>query len=408
MRVIHLIHITTAFAAVAALSSCGQTGGLPGLSCSQGSTWQTVDDFAPSGDTNIEGFGTTADTNDGIYVIGQIVDSGSNTHWVVRVSSDRGATWKTGDDYQLDSSQSTYPGGIAADFSGGVYAVGNPYDGSGASHWTVRKSTDGGTTWTGVDDVLDASANSAIYRPSVGLNVFGELQTGNDPWTSRKSNDSGSTWTNEDSFDLSSNGAQAVSATVDLSGNIYAAGFASDSGDVSHWIVRKSTDGGATWSTVDDFQVSSSQGSSANSIGTDPQGSLFVVGNGSDSGSKQYWIVRKSTDGGSTWSTIRQIQQHGQNAGASGVGFDHLGNIWVSGEAEDSSSNTQWLVETSSDGGTTWTASDSFAYSGSAGTGQSGEAQGFTFTPTGDLYVTGQVTLTDSSTRWVTRKLACL
>src|SRR5439155_17629554 len=61
-----------------------------------------------------------------------------------------------------------------------------------------------------------------------------------------------------------------------------------------YWYVRRSLDGGATWSTVDAYA-----GGQAKGIGADAPGNIYAVGaNGS------HWIVRKSTNGGASWATV--------------------------------------------------------------------------------------------------------
>jgi len=88
--------------------------------------------------------------------------------------------------------------------------------------------------------------------------------------------------------------------TIDSSGNILVAGRRRDKGE-AHWIVRKSTTGSAgSWTNVDDYQYNSTSLSEANAITTDPSGAIFVTGIAT--ASINHWVVRKSLDGGSTWS----------------------------------------------------------------------------------------------------------
>jgi hypothetical protein len=57
------------------------------------------------------------------------------------------------------------------------------------------------------------------------------------------------------------------------------------------WYVRRSLNGGVTWSTVDTYL-----GGSARGIGADGAGNVYVVG--SNAG---HWIVRRSNNGGGSW-----------------------------------------------------------------------------------------------------------
>ncbi|HEU0038049.1 MAG TPA: hypothetical protein VFR76_02130, partial [Verrucomicrobiae bacterium] len=81
-------------------------------------------------------------------------------------------------------------------------------------------------------------------------------------------------------------------------------------GTALEWTVRRSTNGGATWTTVDTF-VLPSTGSSiyraeARGIGADALGNLYVVGRAAAQykGSGYFhWVVRKTANGGASWTT---------------------------------------------------------------------------------------------------------
>lgn len=117
--------------------------------------------------------------------------------------------------------------------------------------------------------------------------------------------DGGSTWAVIDDYQLATNeSAGAIKVFIAPNGTVYAVGGAVDSSDSQHWIVRKSTNNGATWTTADDYRYLSTA-SAANDIGVDSMGNIYVVGDGSNA---TFWIVRKSTDSGITWTTIDTFQ----------------------------------------------------------------------------------------------------
>ncbi len=65
------------------------------------------------------------------------------------------------------------------------------------------------------------------------------------------------------------------------------------------------------WTTVQDFQYKSQTlYSGALDVTTDSKGTIYVAGFGADddsgTGSEKSTVIQKSTDGGSTWETIRQ------------------------------------------------------------------------------------------------------
>ncbi len=91
----------------------------------------------------------------------------------------------------------------------------------------------------------------------------------------------------------------AFAVGTDALGNLYVAGRASDtSGNLSsyHWIVRKSTNGGNSWTTVDDYQLPANYSGEAHAFATDANGNLFVAGYAITS-TNAYWIVRESVGG---------------------------------------------------------------------------------------------------------------
>jgi len=170
-------------------------------------------------------------------------------------------------------------------------------------------------------------------------------------WVVRRSTNGGSTWATVDTFALSS-GYQAVASGIgaDALGNIYVAGYGNASAGKgakavtsSHWLVRKGTNGGSSWTTVDNFQLSSGADSQAKSFAADSQGNLYVAGYGDTSGGS-HWIVRKNPGGTGTWSTdddFRYLSTY--DALPFAMAANATGNVFVGGSAY-SGFDTHWLV----------------------------------------------------------------
>jgi hypothetical protein len=128
--------------------------------------------------------------------------------------------------------------------------------------------------------------NQLGVDPSSG-NLFSAMYSG---WLS-KSADSGTNWTVADTFV-----GDASSFAADDAGNLYVAGRATDSAGQDHWVVRKSTDHGQTWATVDNYP-NASPGKIHSIPGTN--GGLFVVGyriTGSGANTTYAWIIRRSRE----------------------------------------------------------------------------------------------------------------
>lgn len=115
-------------------------------------------------------------------------------------------------------------------------------------------------------------------------------------------------WRTVDDFQLApGQRAEPQRVWVAPNGDVYVVGFAEQSSAGfptildGHWIVRKSSDLGQTWATVRDFKLSGSSSaffdtSIARNVRQAPNGDIFVVGQAGD-GSSFHWIVERSTNG---------------------------------------------------------------------------------------------------------------
>jgi hypothetical protein len=141
------------------------------------------------------------------------------------------------------------------------------------------------------------------------------------------------TWQTVDDS-LSADGFDAVAQAMgrDPFGNVYAAGYAVLNANYDFVAaIKKSGDGGATWSVIDNF----SQGESTPSyeylgIASDAAGILYAAGAGNIG-----WFVRQSLDSGVTWQTVDNI-----GGAARAVASDAAGNVYVAGDA-----NSAWIVQ---------------------------------------------------------------
>jgi len=139
---------------------------------------------------------------------------------------------------------------------------------------------------------------------------------------------------------------------------LVSAGYAKmTGGSTKVWIARLSQDGGGTWTTVDAYSKNIAYDSAAQSAVIASDGTLYVAGIGKDV-SGGFWTVRKSTDSGTTWSTVRSNQfQPGYDSIAKTMAIGSTGNVYAAGTA-GSSTAYLWRIEYSSDAGSTWTSVD--------------------------------------------------
>jgi hypothetical protein len=108
-----------------------------------------------------------------------------------------------------------------------------------------------------------------------------------------------------------------------------------------YWTVRKSANGGASWSTVDASILSSSGFSIANAFAADANGNLFVGGAAYSSSGSQ-WLVRENPGGTGAWQTVDTFQ-YGKGAqpyAVIGAGV----NVFTAGYAIDAAGARHWIV----------------------------------------------------------------
>jgi hypothetical protein len=315
-----------------------------------GNSWSLVDDSAMPGFAVQYSTKIISDAAGNLYVAGLYHDlSLGGEHWIVRRSSDAGATWTTVDDFDAgtDDSGQFPPTGIAVDAAGDVYVVGysNPHVASTTHAWTVRKGV-GGTSFSTVDLLATRGRPRAIFvHPTAGLLVAGDTaivyrNQVSSAWMVRRSTNGGSTWSTIDVYQLSSGyNAAANDVAADALGNIYVVGSgnkASGGAVTTHWILRMSTNGGTSFGTVDDFGTSAK----AQQFARTPNGDLFTAGSTLVYGGDNQVIVRKSAGGTGAWTTIDTFTRAGywntearsMVANASGSLFLGIGSesgLWV-------------------------------------------------------------------------------
>jgi len=117
-----------------------------------------------------------------------------------------------------------------------------------------------------------------------------------------------------------------------------------------HWIVPESTDFGANWKTVDDYQYEKGQLSYANAVLIDSGGSIYVGGTGRISKYQNPWLVRISSDGGKSWSISDEFKYNADNVKDDtaddvvvAMGLDERGNPMALGDVYGSPSR-RWIL----------------------------------------------------------------
>ncbi|HSZ58870.1 MAG TPA: hypothetical protein VK797_24735 [Tepidisphaeraceae bacterium] len=338
------------YAAGYAQDSSGRTHGIVREKLAGSANWSTIEDYISG---TLATFKAIAIDGAGdVYVGGGAKDSSGNEQWIVLEKPASSGSFSVVDSYATSGGSDV--AGLAIDASGNVYAAGQTVVTTGGKKptttycWTVRKQTGGQGAFGTVDNSISSTsptaaafgATSIPNGASAGLYIVGQAAGGN--WVVRKSSNAGATWTTVDSFlyNPSVNGDTATAVTGDGAGNLYVVGHGNSSTS-THWLVRESSNGGSSWSTVDDFQDGGSS-NGAFAVGTDLAGNVYVVGSGKDSSGGYHDLIRSNAGG--SWATVSDLATTVASS-AAGFAVDPSGNLYSATRAADSTPVDHWIVQ---------------------------------------------------------------
>lgn len=374
--------------------------------------WETVDDFQAIAGQGARGahVGTDA-TGTAIFTVGTAVTGTDGTmSAIINRSTDGGSNWEVVDQYSLGAGAAAAYGAFAADAGNRIlYAGGGMSDGT-AGHWIVRQSHDGGSAWTTSDNFqyapgkasactdLAADGQGTVY--AVGRVTKANGATGG--WAVRKS-ENGGAWATVDIQDGTTSGAGsylgALAVATHPNGSVFVVGALLQKGEAV-WTVRRSTNRGATWTTVD--ATSPKQGRArAQAIAVDNTGIIYVVGY-----VNSFWVVRRSAGGGAagTWVPVETAMRYAAAVGVTTVRrSDNLpDDVYVAGYALENPSNVgHWLVRKAEAGGTSFMFTDDYLMVA----GLPAAPDAITHDAAGNLFATGYARDTAGTSHWITRKL---
>lgn len=389
-------------------------------------TWETIDDAA--GATGEGVYKVTSDSAGNIFAAGYVRDATERYHAVIMKSSDSGATWATVIDYPAVNDLSA-PNGpfagftsiVSADVGGERHLVATgthrrlPNPGY-RSVWMTIRSRDGGATWETLDEYLppfpssmpprdvavDANGNHYI----VALVKDQEAGNGNSHWLIRKGQvtSGGMTWSMVGDFSYADGwdysyghgfAADGPSRVVCVGSSVFVAGSGANS-----WIVRKSSNGGSTWQVVDTYQYGKNLKSHAFDVAADSAGNVYVAGYGQKLGTR--WIVRRLASGGTKWSTVDDFRLSGGSyAEGKGIAIDSNNNVHVTGMAAFSQGKGNWVTRQRSAATGAWSTIDTFSLAAVQDTA----GRSITADPSGNLFAAGSGTDAEGvSHGWLVRR----
>ncbi|WII71668.1 sialidase family protein [Bdellovibrio sp. 22V] len=191
-----------------------------------------------------------------------------------------------------------------------------------------------------------------VLATAIGSDYMGER------WATYRSADDGATWSRVDQFmGFSYLGESHPLSMVAKGSMVFVCGYAylydtTPSDPNSGWFVRRSTDEGTTWTTVDAWWEPPLGDHVCYDIAVSPvTGFIYAVGY-ADSGLGSDWIVRESRDDGMTWQTIyRGVPGGGSYALAYQIEISPSGQLFIMGET-----NTMYFLRGEENAGVwSWT-----------------------------------------------------
>lgn|GEM_PF-1964157 len=297
---------------------------------------------------------------DGTLLVGTIiVDSAGGWEWVViHRSTDNGATWNVTDYYAPYDNGETHILSMA-NHGNKVYACGYQWDSDNydAIHWWVRKSSDSGVTWATVDaettNGLNSVCNTIAVSAATGYVYAGGYDTagtaGAQRWVLKESRDEGQTWNIIFSMDADNYNGGIKMVEVAPDGTVWMIGA-----NASNMAILYKGVFSGSWSFTDmsvNFGI-------ANSINYQTYGEMEVTDNNTAYLSSNFggtWTVRKTTDGGATWSVL---YNPGANTEGGEIQILNDGTVLAIGSYATGGFSAPKDVRLlkSVDGGATWTA----------------------------------------------------
>ena len=245
---------------------------------------------------------------------------------------------------------------VAADSSSGVHLVWTDLT-PGNFEVYYKKSTDGGATWAAGQRLTSNSGSSGwaaiAVDSSSALHILWEDDSpGNWDIYYAKSSDGGATWSTPQNFTSNDGDSHEVSIAADLSGNLHVAWHDNTPGNYEVYY-RMSSDGGTSWTAAKRLTWTSGDSGSPD-IAVDSSNHPHIVWQDSTPGNQEIYYRKSDDAGGAGWSPPKRLSWNSGTSYYASLAVDQLGKVHVVWH-DSTPGDHQLFYRNSTDGGSSWT-----------------------------------------------------
>jgi len=292
------------------------------------------------------------DLNDDIHIVWQ-----DSYKIFYNRSTDDGVTWSGAKRLAWNLTKS-YPPSIATDLNNHIHAVWYDWTpGNGEIYY--NRSTNGGVNWIGAKR-LTWSARSS-YAPEIAVDSSGIIHIvweeedsfypNNREIYYKRSTDGGATWSGTKRLTWSSSHSGWAAIAADASGHIHVIWNSDLSGNYEIY-VKKSTNGGISWSGAKRLTWNTGE-SRQPAIASDSSSNIHAVWYDWTPGNMEVYYKR-STNGGVSWSGTKRLTWNTSGSWRQAVVIDQSNHIHVVWQ-DEISGNYEIYHRKSTNGGVLWT-----------------------------------------------------
>lgn len=291
------------------------------------------------------------DSSSNIYMTAEYYRTASYVGaWLRKYDSNRNVAWTYTYNAAANSTDEAFD--VALDASGNSYIMGYTYNPSlssyyvfvtkvnsaGSAAWTRTVAVCGSDTWSfGRGVAVDSSGN--VYVGGEG-EIYDCEYGYSDIWFRKYDANGNTVWTHTE--DGPAGGMDDVrDLAVDSSGNLYATGSITVSGQGSNiWVAKYNSSGNKLWSST--YNGTSNLSDSGYKIAVDSNGNAYVAGVTTDTGqNNNIWVRKYDTNGNVGWTQSFNGAANGSDQGT-GIAIGENGGVYVTGYTYNGSNYDIW------------------------------------------------------------------